>query len=281
VAQLSSLFPLYQFTASTGQRRVISDVSQAHADARAAVMGPVWNYLSTILPSSGSTVTDMYFTSWPQIWTEFIPFCGGQFLVNQVNWNTCLTPHRQHFFYVTNTTVDDYAIVARFLSLQFWVASYFDGNAFPWFREGFGYYLSGGATTSSGVSGRVSAGIRTDFQSGDTQNLLAPLDTLMRLTNAQFFENLPQRTPVAVRVSQAAMLMSYLESIPGGTICKILQAIRTSPGGAITNAQLIQMMVTFSGKTVAEIQTGYLAHARAIVAGSAPPATFITTTCPP
>jgi hypothetical protein len=279
VTQLSSLFPLYEYSASTGQRRAISDVSQAHADARAAVMGPVWNYLSTILPSSGSNTTDMYFTSWPQIWTEFIPFCGGQFLVNQVNWTTCLTPHRHHFFYVQNTSVDDYNIVSRFLSLQFWVASYFDGNAFPWMREGFGHWLAGGSNTPNGIAGRISQVIRDDFRAGDLGNTLAPLDTLMRLTNTRFFENLPQRTPVAVRVAQVGMLVGYLQSIPGNTMCKVLQAIRNAPGNGVTNSQVMSLMTTATGKTVAEIETGYLAYARALVSGTAAVATVVPVTC--
>ena len=277
--QLSSLFPLYEFTASNGQRRAISDVSQAHADARAAVMGPVWTYLSTILPSSGSNTTDMYFTSWPQIWTEFIPFCGGQFFTNQVNWNTCLTPHRQHFFYLQNTSVDDYPVVARFLSLQFWVASYFDGNAFPWIREGFGYWLGGGSNTANGIVGRINPVNRDDFRAGDLANTLAPLDTLIRMTNTQFFENLPQRTPVAVRVAQVAMLVGYLQSIPGNTMCKILQAIRNAPGAGVTNNQVIALMVSATGKTIAEIEAGYLAYARAIVNGTAAVATAVPVTC--
>jgi hypothetical protein len=64
-------------------------------------------------------------------------------------------------------------------------------------------------------------------------------------------------------------------------MCKILESYRNAPGNGRTNEQTIQLMVTATGKTVAEIETGYLAHARAMAAtgGSAPAATLIGVSC--
>jgi hypothetical protein len=268
VTQLSVLFPLFEYTASNGQRRAISDVSQAHADVRAVAMGSVWSYMATMLPSNGGSMTDMYFTSWIDIWTEFLPFCGGQLLVNQTNWTSCAQPHRQHFFRMPGTTPDDFHVIARFLARQYILASHTASNQVPWFLEGHSQWLGGGSVKPNGeIAGKGAMHI-PDFRLGDTQNLLAPLDTLIRLPNVRYFENLPQRTPVAVRMAQSVMLVSYLTTIPGNTLCRMFAAIRNS--SAFSNDQMIALMLTATGKTMAEIETGYLAHARAMTAANAP-----------
>lgn len=281
VTQLSSLFPLFEFTATAGQRRAISDVSQAHADARAAVMDPVWAYLTTLLPANGSNATDMYFTSWPQIWTEFNTFCGGTLLVDQVNWTSCATPDRDHFFTLPAGSPDDYPVITRFLARQFMLASHGPSAAFPWFLTGFSQWLAGGSSSPNGATGKAQLVSINDFRTGDTQNRLAPLDTLMRLPAAEFFEDLPQRTPVAVRMAQGVMLASYLAGEPGNSLCKVFAAIRATPGNGVSNDALRQIITTATGKTVAELETGYLAHARALTAGGVPAATLVPVICPP
>jgi hypothetical protein len=62
-------------------------------------------------------------------------------------------------------------------------------------------------------------------------------------------------------------------------MCKILQAIRTTPGNGLTNNQVMALMLNATGKTVAEIEAGYLAYARAIVNGTPAPATVVPVTC--
>ena len=103
-------------------------------DARAAVVGPVWTFLQGILPSGGTAVTSLYFTTWPQIWTEFTPFCGGQLLQGQTAWTACNTPNAQHF--LIPETADDFYNITRFLSRQFILASHTDSRTYPWFVEG-------------------------------------------------------------------------------------------------------------------------------------------------
>jgi hypothetical protein len=280
VSQLSDLFPLFEYTATTGQRRAISDVSQAHADARAAVMGPVWSYLETILPSSGSANTDMYFTTWPAIWTEFTPFCGGQFFENQINWTSCATPNRQHFFIPPGQQPNDFAAITRFLARQFILASHGASQQFPWFVEGHSQWLAGGSAQSSGIGGKAAAVSIADFKAGDASSLLAPLDTLMRLGSAAYYENLPQRTPVAVRMAQGVVFVSYLATeTQSTTLCQILESIRATPGAGLGNDALIQLIVTKTGKTTAELEAGYLAHGRALANGTAAVETVIGPSC--
>ena len=281
VTQLSDLFPLFEYVATTGQRRALSDVSQAHADARATVMGPLWTYLTTLLPSSGSDVTDMYFTTWPEIWTEFNPFCGGQLFEDQVNWTSCAAPHRTHFF-IPGAVGDDYGPITRFLARQFLIASQTASGQFPWFLEGFTQWLAGGTAQAGGVSGRAAPVSIADFAAGDTQGLLAPLDSLMRRPAAEYFENLPARTPVAVRMAQGVMLVSYLATLnQGSALCQIFAAIRASPGAGVTNDGVIQLMLTGTGKTVPELESEYLVHARGLVSGTVAQETVIPAACPP
>jgi hypothetical protein len=263
VTQLSTLFPLFEFTAPAGQRRVYSDVSQSHADARAAVVGPVWSYLETVFPTSGSVSTDLYFTSWPTIWTEFNPFCGGQLFTNQVAWQSCGVPNRTHFL-IPESAGNDFASITRFLAAQFFLASHTESALFPWLSEGYTQWLGGGSIRGANVNGKEAPVAVADFKSGDAGRLLAPLDTLMRLPSARFFENLPQRTPVAVRMAQGVMLVSYLAKEHPNALPALFARIRATPGAAISNDAVIQELLTRTGLTAAQLEAAYLAHARSL-----------------
>ena len=96
----------------------------------------------------------------------------------------------------------------------------------------------------------------------------------------QYYENLPLRTPVAVRMAQGVMLVSYLASEPGNAICKVLAAIRAAPGGGVSNDAVMQVILTATGKTIAQLEAGYLVHARALTGGTVPVETLIPVACP-
>jgi len=263
VTKLADLLPLFEYSGTSGLRKAVSDISQSHADARLATIAKVWSYLETIFPSSGSPTTTMYFTKWSAIWTEFSPYCGGVFLANQTAWQQCTTPIQQHFL-IPEKEPDDYQLIARFLSRQFLIASNNDARAFPWFTEGLTQWLSGGSFQGNVIVGAPAAVSVQDFKSGDTQNLLSPLDVLMRLSLAEYYENLPQRTPVAVRMAQGVILMAYLAKNYPAVIPAILTRIRATPGAGFTNDQLINEILTGTGKSTAELQAAYIVFGRAL-----------------
>ena len=86
----------------------------------------------------------------------------------------------------------------------------------------------------------------------------------MRLPSARFFENLPQRTPVAVRMAQGVMLVSYLAKDYPNALPAIFARIRATPGAAISNDALIQELQTQTGRTVTQLEAAYLVHARSL-----------------
>ncbi len=261
VQVLSDLFPLFEFTGTSGTRTSRTDVDQAGADLRATVMGQIWTYLTALLPSSGSDVTDMYFTTWHQIWIEFLPFCGGLDLVNQTAWTACTTPHAQHFF-VSETVPGDYNLIARFLTQQFIKASNTASLQFPWFMEGYSAWMSGGQATGGQVVGGLSQAAKNDFKTGDTQHILEPLASMVVLPSADFYANIALRTPVAVRIAQNAMLMSYLSTNFPNLLPGLFALIRANPGAGMTNDAIFQYILTQTGKTTADLEAAYLAHAR-------------------
>ena len=263
VTQLNQLVPLYEYSASAGQRRAFSDVSQNHADARAVLMGQVWSYLETILPTSGSPSTDMFFTTWLDVWSAASPFCGGVFLVNQNVWQTCTTPTRTHWMMPGNSP-NDFVLITRFLTHQFLLSSMTSAAAFPWFLAGYPIWLAGGSFQGATLVPKPPAGVVADFRTGDTQNLLVPLDTLVRTDQARFYENLPQRTPVAVRMAQATLFLTYLDREYPTLIPAILARIRATPGASFNNAALLAEIQARTGKTLEELQPGYLAYARSL-----------------
>jgi uncharacterized protein YjdB len=263
VRVLSDLNPLFEYSASAGQRRAFSDVSQIHADARAEIMGRVWSYLETVLPSSGSAQTDMFFTTWPEIWTEASPFCGGVLFPNQQIWQACGSPYWTHLF-VPGASPNDFPAISRFLSRQFLLSSMTTVGAFPWFLSGYPLWLSGGTFQGSTLIGAPLPVIIQDFRTGDTQNLLVPLETLVRTNNTAFFENLPQRTPVAVRMAQATLFVSHLHLQYPTVLPAVLGRIRATPGAAFTNDMLLDEITSRTGKSLAQLDTEYLAYARAL-----------------
>lgn len=262
VQKLSDLFPLFEYSATAGQRRAVSDVSQTHADTRATVIAGTWSYLEGILPTSGSPTTAIYFTTWPQIWTEFTPFCGGQLLQGQTAWTACNTPNAQHF--LIPETADDFYNITRFLSRQFILASHTDSRVYPWFVEGLSQWLAGGSLQGGSVNGKAAPVHLADFKSGDTQSLLSPLDTLVRLPSAKYYENLPQRTPVAVRMAQGALFVQYLNLTYPGLLTALYTRLRNQTGNPLTNDGLIQELVTRTGKTIPQLEAAYVAYARAL-----------------
>ncbi len=263
VRVLSDLFPLYEFSASAGQRRALSDVSQSHADARAAIMGQVWSYLETILPTSGSPNTDMYFTSWTQLWTEVSPFCGGVLIANSDIYQSCTTPNWTHWM-VPGLSPNDFIIITRFLSRQFLLSSMTTVGAFPWFLAGYTQWLSGGAFQGSVLAGAPSRAAINDFRTGDSLRTLAPLDTLVLLPSARFSVGVELRTPVAVRMAQSVMFVDYLNRQYPALIPLILSRIRARPGSQYTNTLLLEEITSHTGRSIQQLDSAYLVHARTL-----------------
>lgn len=90
------------------------------------------------------------------------------------------------------------------------------------------------------------------------------MDTLVRTTSVRFFENLPLRTPVAVRQAQSTLFVSYLNITYPTIIPAMLARIRATRGNVFTNDQLLLEITTCSGKSVAELDAAYLVYARAL-----------------
>lgn len=264
VTRLSDLFPLYEYSASAGQRRVLSDVNQNHADARAALVGRVWSYLEATFPTSGSPVTEMFFTTWTDIWSGAIPFCNGVYYPNQDVYQVCTTPSWTHWVVPTVGGPDDFIHITRWLSRQFLLSSMTTAAAFPWFLAGYTQWLSGGAFQGSVIAGSPLQASINDFRNGDARSLLVPIDTLLRLPNVRFNEDLPQRTPVAVRQAQSALFISHLNRTSPTLLPAIFARIRATPGAAFTNDMLLQEIMTRTGQTLAQLEVGYLAYARGL-----------------
>ncbi len=235
VTRLSDLSPLFEYSASAGQRRAFSEISQANADARAALMGQVWSYLETIFPLAGPASTDMYFTTWTEIWQEATPFCNGVLLPNQDIWQQCTSPTSTHWVV---PTAPDFVHVTRWLTRQHLLASMTRVAEFPWFLAAYPQWLAGGAFQGSNIVGNPLRAHIVDFRLGDAQNLLVPIDTLVRTNQVRYFENLPQRTPVAVRTAQGALFLAYLSRDYPTVIPAILSRIRATPGATFTNDML-------------------------------------------
>lgn len=261
ITRLSDLSPLFEYAAASGQRRALSEISQANADARAVLLGQVWSYMETVLPTSGSTSTDMFFTTWPEIWLEVSPFCGGTLFGNQDIWQQCTSPNSTHWVVPTST---DFTHVTRWISRQFLLASMTRASEFPWFLGGYTLWLAGGSFQGSTIVGSPLRAIINDFRNGDANGLLVPIDTLVRTGNVRFFENLPQRTPVAVRQAQASLFISYVNREYPTVLPAILARIRATPGATFTNEMLIELIQTQTGRTLAQLEVPYLAYARSL-----------------
>lgn len=261
IVRLSDMTPLFEYTASAGQRRAYSEISQSNADARAILIGQVWSYLETVLPLSGSASTDMFFSTWPEIWLEASPFCNGTLFANQDIYQGCASPTWTHW--VVPTTLD-YIHVTRWLSRQFLLSSMTRVAEFPWFLGGYTLWLAGGSFQGAAIAGSPLRALIQDFRNGDTQGLLVPIDTLVRTANARFFENLPQRTPVAVRQAQSSLFLAYLNRDYPLVIPGILARIRATPGNAFTNDMLIAEIQNLTGRTLAQLEPAYLLYARSL-----------------
>lgn len=261
IVRLSDMTPLFEYTASAGQRRAYSEISQSNADSRAILMGQVWSYLETVLPSSGTASTDMFFSTWPEIWLEVSPFCNGTLFANQDVYQACTSPTWTHWVVPGGT---DFYHITRWLSRQFLLSSMTRAAEFPWFLGGYTQWLAGGSFQGPAIAGGPLRANIQDFRTGDAQGLLVPIDTLVRTANARFFENLPQRTPVAVRQAQSALFLAYLNRDYPLVIPAILARIRATPGNAFTNDMLIAEIQDRTGRTLAQLEPAYLLYARSL-----------------
>jgi hypothetical protein len=138
---------------------------------------------------------------------------------------------------------------------------------------------------AGGIGGQPGAVLINDFKTGDTQNRLELLADLTTMPVADFIQDIALRTPVAVRMAQSVMVVSYLASTPAGlnALCHVFAAIRASPGAFMNNNTVVSTILQRTGMTLPQIETAYLAHARAMTApgGTAPPPVLIPLTCAP
>ena len=91
-----------------------------------------------------------------------------------------------------------------------------------------------------------------------------PLDTLVRTNTTKFYENLPQRTPVAVRMAQSTLFVAYLARDYPTVIPAILARIRATPGNVFTNDAMLAEIQTRTGRTLEQLNTEYLVYARSL-----------------
>jgi hypothetical protein len=136
---------------------------------------------------------------------------------------------------------------------------------------------------AGGIAGQIGTVLINDFRTGDTQNRLEGLAELTTMPVAEFIQDIALRTPVAVRMAQSAMVVSYLASTPAGlnSLCHVFAAIRAAPGNVMNNATVVNTILARTGLTMAQLETAYLAHARAITGGAAAPQVLIPLTCTP
>ncbi len=156
----------------------------------------------------------------------------------------------------------DYNLIARFLTRQFLLASNTAASQFPWFMEGYQSWMAGGQVSNNQVVGGLAAVVKNDFKTGDTQNILEPLASMVLLPGAEYYANLAQRAPVAVRNAQNTMLMGYLSTSFPNVLPGVFALIRANPGAGVSNNAIFQYILTQTGKTTAELQAAYLGYAR-------------------
>lgn len=263
VSQLSDLFPLTEYVASVGGRSVYSDLSQAHADEHMAILDDAWTYLTTsVFPNTSLAQKDFFFTAWAEIWVEYSPFCGGVFLENQTLWQRCVSPYPLSF--LTPEQDPDFRNILRFLTHEVMRFTYAETDAFPWFKEGLAYWYGAGSFDAGGdlVVTRPEDILITDFQTGDSQDILEALDALSSMPLAEYYANVQQRTPVAVRMAQSTMLVAYLVLNHPTAVTNALAGLDS--GTITTNDALIASILADTGLTIGTLETAYLAYARGL-----------------
>jgi len=267
VQVLSDLFPLFEYPSGSAPRAAFSDEDQMNGDERGMILDQIWTYMASVLPNGGNANTEFFFTTWGEIWTEFTPFCSGQFIEPRsdiTNWTMCTGAKTQHFFTVENEPSDRF-IIMRFTARQFVLNSYNQSGNSPWFVAGYSQWLSAGDFQNGVVvvdQPRLVS--RNDFAAGDTGGTLTGLDELLNMSSAVFFADPENRTPTAVKMGQSVMFFDYLDDNHSTIIPGLLAMIQANPGAGVTNAQVIQFITNTSGMTVAELETAYLAHARSL-----------------
>ena len=84
---------------------------------------------------------------------------------------------------------------------------------------------------------------------------------MVHLASADFYANLPQRTPVAVRMAQSVMFVSYLGTAFPAVLDGVLAQIRAASGAGMTNDAIVNYILAQTGKTLAELDSLYQAYA--------------------
>jgi len=263
VSQLSDLFPLTEYVASVGGNSVYSDLSQAHADEHMAILDDAWNYLTgSVFTGTSLTQKDFFFTDWGEIWIEYSPFCGGVFFPDQTLWQRCVSPYPLSF--LTPEQDPDFRNILRFLTHEVMRYTYGPTDAFPWFKEGLAFWYGAGSFDGNGdiVVTQPEPVLITDFNNGDSQNMLETLDALTTMTSADFYANLQARTPVAVRMAQVTMFVGYLALNHPTAVDNAIAGM--NGGTIITNAALVAGVLSDTGMSIAELETAYLAYARGL-----------------
>ncbi len=261
VTQLDDLFPLSEFEAMGGGGSVFSDLSQAHADEHAAIYDEAWTFLTDQFSATTLTQKDFYFTAWTDIWIEYNPFCGGVLRPNQTNWQRCGSPYPRSF--LTPEQQPDFRNLVRFLTHEVLRFTYSESDAIPWFKEGLAFwYGSGSFQAGDLVTTAPEAVFVADFNSGDSQGILEPIDSLTTMVSAEFYADLPTRTPVAVRMAQATMLVGYLALNFDIVLADAIAGI--NDGSIATNADLWAQILGDTGLSSAQLEAAYLAYARGL-----------------
>lgn len=215
----------------------------------------VWDYFNGLYRQNRGPRLDVYYTRNAAVFQKVVPHCPTTFIPGARNLTACYLDYPRWF--IMPYQVPDFGTQLHEIGHDFLYATWPGSEDSTWYKEGTAMYYEGGTFRADG-SLVVTApwSYCTTFFRRDSPNRIHPLNTLIRMSKSAFLAD-SERT-----YSQSCMFFNYLQTREPRVLPGLIDGINT--GRIRSNDQLIEQMLSIAGKSLAELEGGYLTYARQV-----------------
>jgi hypothetical protein len=250
------LLARFPFAHVSGRAQVYSDIGADFSRQHGEHLALVYNYFARRFARSYGGAAVAYYTRDEALYQRVFAYCPSVLVAGARNVTGCYDPATgiQALFIIPHA-IPDFGTQRHEVSHQFLYATWPAAEEYPWFKEGTGMFWESGEFDAAGelVVSRPMPYLRDGIRRFRAS--LLPLERLLTLDRGEFYGH-----PEPVRVySQAGMLVLYLMHKQPVAMSRAIAALNAR--AIRDNEQLVSLIRTETGLTLAELDQAYLEYA--------------------
>ena len=239
----------YPFVYEVGNVRVYSDISQEFSREHAAHLKKVWDFFSRLYAGSRGKEIEVFYTRNAEVFLRVVPYCPTIVIPGARNLTACYDEFARWF--IQPHTTPDFNTLQHEIGHDFLFATWHGSENSQWFKEGTGMYFESGKFNDNGtLIVTQPAPFCTDlYRRYRSEDRLIPLEALANTPKPEFLADAERR------YSQSCIFFHYLNNEHPNVLPGMID--RINRGEVKTNPDLISVLTSLTGMSLAKLDTAY------------------------